>query len=186
MNSRQLRYFQVLKILTWALVLHACSFNTEISSNDKIPPRVNIPNNLNHIAQVAENAGVSDCLGRLNQISAFLIKGNPDNSAAFFMPAQERNHHMLSTSFEMQTSQALTYTTAYFAPNGEAGCDGAYEAVAYWPNNCEVIAKNNFQKLKRLGAIHKNIVALYGGMQLRVFLMPAGNGCVSIKKELVY
>lgn len=186
MNSGHLRYFQALKTLAWAFVLHACSFNSAIDQNDVTPPQVNRPGNLNHIAQVAANAGVNDCLGRLNQISSFLIKGNPDNSVAFFMSEQEHNNRMLSTSFEMQTPQALTYATAYFAPRGAAKCDGAYEAVAYWPDNCGIIAKKNFVKLKRLGAIHKNIVALEGGAQLRVFLMPAGNGCVSIKKELVY
>lgn len=185
MNNRKFRSLRTLITLIFGMVLSACALKNEPKPKD-MPPLVNIPGNLNHLAQAAQGAGVVDCLGRLNQVSNFLIKGNPNNSAAFFMPKQNVNDRMLSTSFEIHLPQALTYTTAYFAPRGSAGCDGAYEAVAYWQNSCEEIAQKNFVQLKRIGMIHSAILALDGGPQLRVFLMPAGTGCVSIKKELIY
>jgi hypothetical protein len=184
-NNRKFRCLGTLITLILGLALPACALKNDSAPKD-LPPLVNIPNNLNHLAQAAQGAGVVDCLGRLNQVSNFLIKDNPNNSAAFFMPRQDVNNRMLSTSFEIHLPQALTYTTAYFAPRGAAGCDGAYEAVAYWQNSCEVLAQKNYPQLKRIGMIHNSILALDGGAQLRVFLMPAGTGCVSIKKELIY
>jgi hypothetical protein len=174
-------------LLAWVMLLHACALSKDTAPNDALPPQANTPQNLNHIARVAQNAGIVDCLGRLNQVSDFLVKRNPNNSVAFFMPEQNANDRLLSTSFEIEMPQALTYASTYFAPRGPAGCDGAYEAITYWQNTCEVIAKKNFVQLKRLGTIRRTILALDGGPQLRVFLMPAGKGgCVSIKKELIY
>lgn len=83
----------------------------------------------------------------------------------------------------METGSA--YVSAHFAPNQANGCGAAYDAVAYWPQKCEAVAGKRFATLKKVGQLKKDIAILDGGPALKVFLMPAGTGCVSIKKEVV-
>jgi hypothetical protein len=47
------------------------------------------------------------------------------------------------------------------------------------------VAEKQFGTLKKAGALAKNIGVRNGGESMKVFLMPAGTGCVSIKKEIV-
>ena len=47
------------------------------------------------------------------------------------------------------------------------------------------VATQQFAGLKRAGQMKTNITLLDGGPATKVFLMPAGSGCVSIKKEVV-
>jgi hypothetical protein len=60
-----------------------------------------------------------------------------------------------------------------------------YEAVVYWNMKCDDVAARQFAGLKQIGALRKDITMLDGGPALNVFLMPAGSGCISIKKEVV-
>jgi len=45
--------------------------------------------------------------------------------------------------------------------------------------------QKQFGTFKKAGALAKNIGVRNGGESMKVFLMPAGTGCVSIKKEIV-
>lgn len=141
---------------------------------------------LNPVAQAAQKAGVIDCLARVNQVANFLTTGDAQSGATLSVPPQNANERMVSAAFEIQTPQVLSYASADFAPM-TSGCGGTYEAVVYWKNNCDAVASKAFTQFKRAGVIKNNILTLQGSStQLRVFLMPAGSGCVSIKKEIVY
>lgn len=141
---------------------------------------------LNPVAQAAQKAGVVDCLERVNQVANFLTTGDAQSGATLSIPPQDANERMVSAAFEIQTPQVLSYASADFAPLA-SGCGGTYEAVVYWKNACDAVASKAFAQFKRIGPIKNSILALQGSStQLRVFLMPAGQGCVSIKKEIVY
>lgn len=47
------------------------------------------------------------------------------------------------------------------------------------------VCRKKFGTFKKIGALSKNINVLDYGVSTKVFLMPAGKGCVSIKKEIV-
>lgn len=141
--------------------------------------------NLNSVAQAAQKAGIVNCLGRINQVSNFLVAGSEQSGASLTVSPQTPNEHTASLAFEIKSPQVLSYASADFAPLA-SGCGGTYEAVTHWQNSCKDVAKKGYAQLKFIGAIQSNILVLEGGPQLRVFLMPAGKGCVAIKKEVVY
>ena len=87
---------------------------------------------------------------------------------------------------EIVRAKGTGYATSTYAPLGKNGCDGLYEAVDWWPNRCPDVAAKVFTHFKAAGKLLRNIQVLEGGPAIRVFLMPAGSGCVSIKKEVVY
>jgi hypothetical protein len=142
--------------------------------------------NVNSITQAAVKAGVLACTSRINQVSNFLTAGSQAVSALLFLPPTNPDNQLLSVSLELTMKDSVAaYASASFAPNQANGCGGVYETVVYWPQKCESVASANFGTLKKIDAFSKNITVLDGGVSTKIFLMPAGTGCVSIKKELV-
>lgn len=141
---------------------------------------------VNQITQAVAQAGVSKCLGRINQISNFLTANTQSGAMLFTAPA-EADRRLASVSLEVQAPNALSYAGATFAPGAGANeCSGMYEAVTYWNNTCNDVGSKAFGTFKRANPLRQVIASLEGGPTVRVFLIPAGQGCISIKKEMVY
>jgi hypothetical protein len=137
--------------------------------------------NVNRITPAALRLGPSSCASRINQVTNFLITGTQDAGALIF-PATT-NPDMFSLSIELPLKDASAYASASFTPN-QNGCTGMYETVVYWPQKCEDVGEKQFGTFKKEGALSKNIFIRNGGESIKVFLMPAGKGCVAIKKEI--
>lgn len=139
---------------------------------------------VNPVTQALVNQGVLACTSRVNQVTSFLSNGNQLGAMVFGIPGQP-DQRMISISMELvPPDKTSAYASASFAPNQANGCGAVYEAVIYWPQSCDVVATRQFPQAKKLKILHTSIQQLESG-PAKVFLMPAANGCVSIKKELV-
>ncbi len=146
-----------------------------------LPPAVPA---VHSITQAAVQGGALACTSRINQVASFLT-GNTVSGAYLFLNKAQPDQRIFSTSIEMQPAgSSAMYASASFAPSPAGGCGAVYDAVEYSPKSCTDIEKSVFKDLKRTGAIKKDIVVLDAGA-MKVFLMPAGSGCVVIKKEIV-
>ena len=139
------------------------------------------------VAQVAVNSGVFTCGSRLDTLANFLLAGSQGVGTMLFIPPNNQNQRLISVSFEIPATASVpvVYASTSVAPGQANGCGGMYESVIYWRESCQVIANRNFGGLKIVGPLAKSITVLDGGIYTKIFLMPAGNGCVSIKKEIV-
>jgi hypothetical protein len=189
-----LRFSLTVSIIVMGIMVSSCASvpNDKDSPQTATPtptaakkPQVEIPAQLNIVAQAAQKAGVNDCLARINQVSSFLTTGAEQSGASLTVSPQTPNEHTSSIAFEIKSPQVLSYASADFAPLAN-GCGATYEAVTHWQNSCKDVASKGYAQLKFIGVIQSSILVLEGGPQLRVFLMPAGKGCVAIKKEVVY
>lgn len=141
---------------------------------------------VNSVTQAVVKAGALSCTVRVNQVMNFLGSGIQGMGAQVYVPTVEPDRQLISVSLELQSENLPpVYASTAFAPNQANGCAAVYEAVVYWNMKCDDVAAQQFAGLKRLGYMRKDIAALDGGPALKVFLMPAGTGCVSIKKEVV-
>jgi hypothetical protein len=138
----------------------------------------------NAITQAAVKQGVLSCAARINQVSTF-IGYTAQAGAMLMIPAAQPDQRLIPLSIEVPTENGSAYVSASFAPNQANGCGAAYDAVVYWPQECEAVAAKQFAGLKRVGKLKTSITVFDGGLSTKVFLMPAGSGCVSIKKEVV-
>ena len=114
--------------------------------------------------------------------------GVDDKAGALLMVAptqQDQRFVSLSMELPSPTTNTSTHVSANFAPNQANGCGASYDAVTYWPKTCDELGSQNFAAFKSLGRIKKDVRVLDGGATLKVFLLPAGSGCVSIRKEVV-
>ena len=140
---------------------------------------------VNPVTQALVGQGVLSCASRINQVTSFLANGNQSGAMLFGIPGQP-DQRMVSVSMELVSpDKTSAYASASFAPNQANGCGAVYEAVIYWPQNCDVVASRQFPQAKKLKVLQKSIQPLESG-PAKVFLMPAGSGCVSIKKEIVF
>jgi hypothetical protein len=139
---------------------------------------------VNSITQAAVKAGVLASAGRINQVMTYLT-GNSQSGAYLFMPKTLPDQSIFSVSMEIQNPNATPiYASASFAPLTSGQSGAVYDAIQYVQQSCDYVEKNIFKGLKRTGILRKDIVALDGG-SVKIFLMPAGTGCIVIKKEVV-
>lgn len=140
---------------------------------------------LTPLAQAMGQGGVVHCQERTHQVSDFLT-GGVASSASIMLPPDHVNDRMVSASMEVFDGSVLFYANADFAPLVAYGCDASFETVSYWPNNCEAVAKTQFAQAKNNGKLRQAITMLTAGTNLQIFLMPAGSGCVAIKKQMIF
>lgn len=140
---------------------------------------------VNRVTQAVVEKGVLACVGRINQVTNFLT-ARSKSATLLFLPPLQPDRQVVSISMEIQGgSMPLAYASASFAPNQANGCGALYEAVTYWPVSCEQHARTQYPALKRVAGLLGGLTVLDGGPSTKIFLMPAGNGCISIKKEVV-
>ena len=150
------------------------------------PPPQPLNSDVNPITKAAVDAGVLSCAGRINQVMNFLAAGSQNVGAFVYVPSTEPDRKLISISLEIQNANTpVAYASTCFAPNQANGCGAMYETVVYWDMKCDDVAAKNFAGMKRAGMMGKKTIILDGGPELRVFLMPAGKGCISIKKEVL-
>ena len=141
---------------------------------------------VNDITQAAVRAGALTCASRINQVTNFLIAGAQDVRTFIFPLTNNPDNQLFSLSMEIPLKDSTSaYASASFSSNGANGCTGMYETVVYWPQKCAEVGEKNFGSFKKGGALSKNITVRNSGESTKIFLMPAGAGCVSIKKEIV-
>jgi len=135
---------------------------------------------VNPVTQAAVKLGIFSNLKRINQVTTFLTANA--KSGVLISPAKNQpDQHIFSTSFEiLPPDNSTIYATASFFPNNDA----VYDTVQYLDKTPEELEKTVFKHLKHRSVLKKNIVVLDGGA-VKVFLMPAGKGCLVIKKEIV-
>lgn len=142
----------------------------------------------NAVTSAAYKLGVKTCVNKIERITNHLTNNKPyEGSPMWFVPPSLPDNQLVSTSMELHNSQTnnIAYASASFASEGN-DCNGMYEMVSFSPQSCQEVYKANYSSLKQIGTLAKGIPVLAGNGSLRVFLMQAGTGCVSIRKEVVW
>jgi hypothetical protein len=76
------------------------------------------------------------------------------------------------------------FSTLVIAPAGS--CAGLYQQVIYWNEPCATVQKTVFGAFAGARPLYRDVQVSEANPGLQVYLMPAGKGCVSIKKELLH
>jgi len=139
---------------------------------------------VNAVTQAAVKAGVLACASRINQVVTFLT-ANAKSSAFLFLPPKQPDQSIFSVSLGLEGNNTPPrYASASFAPTTNGLASAVYDTVEYVPKPVSEVETKILKNLKRKGTLGKDIVILDGG-PVTVFLMPAGSGCIVIKKEVV-
>ena len=137
------------------------------------------------VTESAVKAGVKSCAYRINQVTDFLTTGIQSGAVLFESPSDPDERLVsISLGLAMGTTQ-VAYASESFAPNQVNGCGAVYETVVYWEASCTDLAKRQFATFKNKGVMVNSITMLDGGEGAMFFLLPAGTGCVVIKKQVL-
>ncbi len=162
----------------------AVGTSSPTTATGSTPPAMTTSPTVTAVTQAAVQSGVLVCASRINQLMTFLTT-NTKSSAYLFTPPQKPDQSIFSVSLGMvgQTG-AGAYASASFAPTTGGQSAAVYDMVQYTAQPCAEVEKTIFKSLKRKGILGTDIVMLDGGA-VTVFLMPAGSGCIIIRKEVV-
>ena len=140
---------------------------------------------LGAVALAAAQRKIKTCVPRIDQTAKALAAGA--NSGAFlFNSLSDADKTILSLSLEVGDGASSSYASATFAPLGAQGCAVAADVVAWWPANCAEVMTKAFPQVTAAGPLMRDIRVTEAGPTMRVFFMPAGAGCVTIKKEVIF
>ena len=152
-------------------------------SNPTPPQKQNTqqPVQINAIAQTALQKGVNKCAGTINVVTNYL--GFSSQSGAVFTPnVNAPDTKTSSVVMEIPLPKNTAIVSATFSPHPN-GCQASYDAVIYWPDKCEAVIKSQFSNLKYVRKLKENVMQLEGP-NINFYLMAAGKGCISLKKEV--
>jgi hypothetical protein len=135
------------------------------------------------VAQAIGRAGVKRCHQIMAHVAKFLIENgdagytikilgdNPDAAPA--MLTLETTHASLGTT---------RYATVITVPNDK--CAGYYEQSIYWAAPCPQVKAANFGNFPAVRPLLRGIGVSEPSAQLQLSFVPAGQGCMTVKKEI--
>ena len=139
---------------------------------------------INAITTALQKAGVKRCAAQIQKITDFLTKG-AKLGVTVFPAAANPDDSLISISGEIQTGSVLTYASANFAPRAD-GCSAEYEQVTHWQNTCDQVVAAQYTGFKATGALMQAVKVYSNNPATRIMMVPAGTGCVVIKKEVLH
>lgn len=185
MKNSQPKFFRTLVFACGLIALHASTTAQTNGSKNAAPPQQSIANTPYAIG--AQRNGVVKCIGRINQVTGFVTGSNANSGMVLNSPNAEANQRIVSSVMEVEGGGTTGFVSTSFAPGpGVNECSATYDAVTYWTASCAQVASANFAAFKFTRPLLKAISILESGQFAKVFLMPAGTGCVSIKKEMLF
>jgi hypothetical protein len=141
----------------------------------------------NVIANATKRLGIVRCANRIEQHERFFSQQSNPVSALSFVAPKDANNRLFSLSAEIVEQNDSVYVSSTYAPaGGKDECAASYDLVKYWPNPCQEVASKVYFQFGNPTTLARQITALGRDPNVKVFLMPAGEGCVSIKKEIVF
>jgi hypothetical protein len=133
----------------------------------------------------AQKNGIVTCLPAVKNISEFLLGDHSNYGASSSWATENTDKQMFISRIEKTYKDGDSeLMTMYVAPTTSGLCASAYEKVTYWPSSCMKVAKETFSTFEYKGELNEVITHLAKDGD-PLFLMKAGNGCVSIKQERV-
>lgn len=137
----------------------------------------------NIVVKQAEKAGVKKCLPAIKSLSAFIIK-NGDAGANSSWNSKNPDNNVFSSSIERTFSDGVMFTDLTVSPVTSGACSAIYNMIYYESKSCMAVAKDKYEKAKYKGELNKSITFLDDN-DVDTYLMPAGAGCIVIRKESV-
>jgi len=133
-------------------------------------------------AQLAR-AGVKRCAPIVRAVAAFVTE---NSNAAFVVRSLGASPDTSPVSVTVESAHASLGTTRYATITvvPSESCAGFYEQTIYWAAACPAVKAQNFANFPATRPLLRNIQQSALSQNVSLQLMPAGQGCISIKKEL--
>ncbi|MFV0644860.1 MAG: hypothetical protein ACK5NN_10235 [Sphingomonadaceae bacterium] len=129
-------------------------------------------------------AGITACAPAIERAARFLFEDGDGNFTIQPLAPDVNRWPVVLTMESRHAGEGGTrLSVVTIAPAGS--CSGSYEQIISWSKSCDAVKSGVFADFKSERVLYQGVrqSELTPGIQL--YLMPAGNGCVSVKKELI-
>lgn len=165
------------------IVILACLLAATTMSASAQAPQAVAPKATDRIAAAAAKAGIKRCAPIIKRVAEFLIE---DGDAGFRLKSLGNDADTAPVTLSLETRHKALGTTRYstimIVP--QANCSGYYEQSIFWPMACPDVKANNFANFPPAAFLHSAVALSEASQTVQLALMPAGAGCMSVKKEI--
>jgi hypothetical protein len=161
----------------WACLVSACLIAGGAPAQPAAP--------VNPVAVLASQLNASRCINMARQIGEQVVGPHP-SAGVVMAAASGADQSLFSTSIETRDAVGAHFVSTFLTPNARGGCDGGYDDVRYWSKSCDQLVMEDMRGVGTLRPLGPHIGTLVAGTNQHIYLMAAGQGCVSIRKELLF
>ena len=157
------------------------------AQTQQAPPAAPAQPSRNALEQLTAQAGISTCMGTMHRVAPALTGPTGAFAAMLMTNPVAPDASAFAASVERAEPTGTRFVSAVFAPTGRGGCDVGYDMIDVWGKPCAQVAVQDLGYAKPLDVVGKSISVVPISPTHHIYLMPtAGNGCVSITKELLF
>lgn len=144
------------------------------------PPR-------NALELLTAQAGIDTCMSTVHRIAPAMTGPAGAFAAMLMTNPVAPDASAFAASIERAEPTGTRFVSAVLAPTARGGCDVGYDMIDVWAKPCQQVAVQDLGYTKPLNVVGKSIGVVPISATHHIYLMPtAGNGCVSITKELLF
>ena len=122
---------------------------------------------------------ITTCAPRIKQ-AVMALAGNQPADFVIEPMAVNANAATNIITIESAETQGSRYSVLQVNP----GCDGLYTQTIYWTKSCATVKAEDFPNFADDRTLVRRVMSYRAGPALQLSLMSAGQGCVSVKKEM--
>lgn len=136
----------------------------------------------NIVVTQAKNAGVKQCLSAIEKVSEFII-GDGSAGSHSIWNTDSPDKQAFSVMIERNYSDGTVVTNLNVAPVANGACYAEYEKIMYYTKSCLAVS-HELKDSTYKGELNKEVGVIdHDGVN--VYLMPAGNNCIAVRKETI-
>jgi hypothetical protein len=143
------------------------------------------PSPIERLNAALSQIGITACAGAVQRAAGFLFE---DGEANFSIQPLGPDANRWPTVIVIESAHATMgrtrLTTLTVSPG--PGCSGFYEQVIYWPQPCDELKKSVFAAFQPPHPLLRDVEVSELSPAVQLYLIPAGAGCTSVKKEMFH
>lgn len=133
-------------------------------------------------AQAAQ-AGIKTCLPAIEKIEVWLARGHAENALAFWDDAAA-DKNLFSALITLENQAGNNLANLNVVPSSDGQCVVEYTQTGYVAQTCADHLKSLGNGARFVRDLNSK-TALIQGQGVQIFLSPAGQGCLWMRKEII-
>lgn len=140
-------------------------------------------------SNIAEKHNFKQCLSTVTELEKFFADpiGGEDYGVYVSTAKKDTSRNPLHATLELDLGTSSQIIDLVVAPTIDGGCAYSYTRTFYIAASCRTVSKDtSMSKTKFQDALFKRVFRFADSTGSNMYLMPAGEGCILQKQEMVF
>lgn len=154
------------------------------SNRDSVKPDSSSEARITQIIGVFSKMGETNCLRQIEKTVRFF--GFEQKTAGIIIPRPSGSSRgIISLVMPTEAISGTGIVSADYSHQADDACNASYELIEYHNESCGATVAARFKDLKNMASSESGFSALADPNGVYVFVLPAGTGCISVRKEKI-